>query len=135
MNMPRAQSGFTLITAIFLLAVTAALVVYMTNIRVAQQTVAVYGLQGARATMVARSGLEWGIYRAIVNTSCVASTSFTHPDFAGFGVEVQCSESTHTEGVTPIEIYRITAIASIGAYGTLDYVQRRMQATVSADPP
>ena len=135
MTMFRAQSGFTLITAIFLLTVVAALVLYMTNIRVAQQTVAVYGLQGARATMTARSGLEWGISQAIVSGNCAASTSFSNAAFAGFSVQVQCSESTHTEGVTPIVIYRITAIASIGAYGSLDFVQRRMQATVSVDPP
>ncbi|RLC56216.1 MAG: agglutinin biogenesis protein MshP, partial [Chloroflexi bacterium] len=48
----RRQTGFTLITAIFLLVVIATLVVYMTNIRVAQQTTVLYGVQGARAIMV-----------------------------------------------------------------------------------
>jgi MSHA biogenesis protein MshP len=131
----RTQTGFTLITAIFLLVVVAAMVVYMTNIRVAQQTTVVYGLQGARAIMVARSGLEWGISRSIVSSSCVASTTFTNPAFAGFNVEVRCTQSTHTEGDMAIDIYRITAIARSGVYGSLDYVQRHLQATVSEDPP
>jgi MSHA biogenesis protein MshP len=131
----RTQTGFTLITAIFLLVVVATLVVYITNIRVAQQTTALYGVQGARATMVARSGIEWGISRSIVSGSCLASSTFTNPAFAGFNVEVLCSQTTHTEGIEAIDIYRITAIASRGAYGSLDYVQRRLQATVSRDPP
>ena len=135
MTSAREQTGFTLITAIFLLVVVAAMVVYMTNIRVAQQTTVVYGVQGARAIMVARSGLEWGISQSIVSGSCAASSSFTDPAFAGFSVEVQCTQSTHTEGVTPLVIYRLTAIASSGVYGSLDYVQRRLQATVSVDPP
>lgn len=46
--MKRAQTGFTLITAIFLLVVVAALVIYITNFRVVQQTTLLYGVQGAR---------------------------------------------------------------------------------------
>ncbi|MCP4335430.1 MAG: hypothetical protein GY785_22495 [Gammaproteobacteria bacterium] len=37
--------------------------------------------------------------------------------------------------ITPFAIYRLTAIAALGVYGSLDYVQRRLQATVSVDPP
>ena len=57
----RRQSGISLITAIFLLVVVALLVVYITNIRVVQQTTLLYGVQGARATNAAQSGIEWGI--------------------------------------------------------------------------
>lgn len=133
--MNRVQSGFSLITAIFLLVVVAALVAYMTNIRVVQQTTLVYGVQGARATQAARSGVEWGIYQSIVNGSCAGSTSFTDPVFAGFNIEVQCGQTTHIEGTTPIDTFQLTAIARSGSYGSLDYVQRRIQATVSQDPP
>ena len=131
------QRGFTLITAIFLLVVVAALVVFITNIRVAQQTTLVYGVQGARAMQAARSGIEWGIHDAIVNSSCAASTSFTiaRPTLDNFSVEVQCAATTHTEGVTAITTYQLTSIASGGVFGSLDYVQRRLQATVSLDPP
>jgi MSHA biogenesis protein MshP len=131
------QRGFTLITAIFLLVGVAALVVFMTNIRVAQQTTLVYGVQGARAIQAARSGIEWGIYDAIVIGNCVASTTFTiaQPALDNFSVEVQCGATTHTEGVTALTTYQLTAIASDGVFGSLDYVQRRIQATVSLDPP
>lgn len=133
--MKRVQDGFSLITAIFLLVIVAGLVVYMTNIRVVQQTTLVYGVQGARATQAARSGIEWGIYQSIVNGSCAGSTSFADPAFAGFNIEVQCGQTTHTEATTPIDTFQLTAIASSGTYGSLDYVQRRIQATVSLDPP
>lgn len=57
----RRSSGFALIIAIFLLVlvVVAGLVVYITNIGVAQQTTVVCGLQGARVIQAARSGIEW----------------------------------------------------------------------------
>lgn len=133
--MRRIQKGFSLITAIFLLVVVAALVAYVTNIRVVQQTTLVYGVQGARAIQAARSGIEWGIFQAIVNGSCVGSTSFNDTAFAGFNIEVQCGQTTHIEGITPIDTFQLTAIASTGSYGSLDYVQRQIQATVSQDPP
>lgn len=131
------QYGFTLIAAIFLLVVVAALVVFMTNIRVVQQTTLVYGVQGARAMQAARSGIQWGIYESIVNGNCAASTTFTiaRPTLDKFSVDVQCGVTTHTEGVTPIMIYQLTSIASGGVFGSLDYVQRGIQATVSLDPP
>ena len=133
--MKKVQSGFSLITAIFLLVVVAGLVAYMTNIRVVQQTTLVYGVQGARANLAARSGVEWGIFQSIVNGSCAGSTSFADPAFAGFDIEVRCVQTTHIEGTTPVDTYQLTAIASSGSYGSLDYVQRRIQATVSQDPP
>lgn len=137
MSRSHCQRGFTLITAIFLLVVVAALVVYMTNIRVVQQTTLVYGVQGARAMQAARSGIEWGIHQSIVNGSCAASTTFTiaRPTLDNFSVEVQCGATTHTEGVTPITTYQLVSIASTGVFGSLDYVQRGIQATVSLDPP
>lgn len=129
------QAGFTLIAAIFLLVVVAVLVVYIANIRVVQQTTLLYGVQGARANQAARSGIEWGIHQSIVNGICAASTSFTNAAFTGFNIEVQCNRTTHTEGAVAIDTYSLIAIASSGSYGSLDYVQRRIQASVSIDPP
>jgi len=134
--MKRAQTGFTLITAIFLLVVAAALVIYITNFRVVQQTTLLYGVQGARANQAARSGIEWGIHRSIVNDSCVASSSITHAAFTGFNIQVECSRSTHIEGAAaPIHTFNLKSVASSGSYGSLDYVQRQIRATVSIDPP
>lgn len=131
------QRGFSLVTAIFLLTVVAALVVYMVNLRGAQQATLLYGVQGARAMQAARSGIEWGIYRALNNPGCPAASTLTFGGTAlgAFSVDVSCNESTHTEGVIPVTVYQLTAIARSGTFGTLDYVQRRLQVTVSRDPP
>ncbi len=133
--MKRGQNGFTLIAAIFLLVVVAALVVYIANVRSVQQTTLLYGVQGARAIQAARSGIEWGIHQSIVNDSCVGSTSFTNAAFAGFNIQVDCTRTTHDEGgPSLIHTFGLTSIASSGSYGTLDYVQRKIQASVSIDP-
>ena len=135
--MRRRQQGFSLITAIFLLTVVAALVVYMVNLRGVQQTTLLYGVQGARAMQAARSGIEWGIYRSLNNPGCpaAATLTFTEAALSAFDVAVSCNETTHTEGTTPVTVYQLSAIARSGTFGTLDYVQRRLQVTVSRDPP
>lgn len=131
-------AGFTLITAIFLLVVVASLSVYIISLRSVQQQTLVYGVQGARAMQAARAGIEWGIYQSIVNMNCSA----TSPAFSGagaaistFSIVVGCTSSTHQEGATNIVTYQLTSVATTGTYGTLDYVSRRLQATVSRQPP
>lgn len=79
-----------------------------------------------------------GIYQSTVNGVCAGSTAFNNAAFAGFSVEVQCTSTTLTEGASPartIVTWRLVAIASSGIYGSLDYVQRRLRATVSLDLP
>lgn len=136
---PRGNSGFTLITALFLLVVVAALSVYMLNISSVQHTTLVYGVQGARAMQGARTGLEWGIHEAITTGNCPAATTFNTSgagNLDNFDITVNCSFSDHEEGGVAIRTFRITASAEAGVYGDgLDYVFRRLQATVSNQPP
>jgi len=134
------QAGFTLVAAIFLLVVIAGLVGYMVNIRGVQQTTLVYGVQGARAMQAARSGIEWGISRAIgPGGLCDPITNFTIgtvPELDDFNIEVRCTSTAHTEGnAPPITTFRLTSTASTGSYGSLDYIQRIIRATVSRNPP
>ena len=130
------QSGFTLITALFLLIVVALLSVYMITIRNVQQSTVVFGQQGARAMQAAHTGLEWGIYEAVVNGLCVPSTfTATGTALSAFSINVSCSSSAHTEAAVLITTYRLTSTAQTGSYGTLDYVYRSLQATVSIQPP
>ncbi len=127
------QVGFTLVTAIFLLVVVAGLMVYMTNIRVVQQTTLVYTVQGARGLQAAQAGIEWGAYEALVSTpGCPPTTDFV---VETFNVNVTCAVTTHREGTSDVATYRLVSTASSGVFGSLDHVQRRVQATVSEDPP
>lgn len=133
MKAVRRQAGISLITAIFLLVVVALLVAYITNIRVVQQTTALYGVQGARAIQAARSGIEWGIYESLVATpGCPPLTTIT---VDAFSVEIDCTETTHREGATDVVTYQLTSTASVGTFGSLDYVRRQIQAKVSNAPP
>ncbi len=131
------QSGFTLVTALFLLIVVALLSVYMINIRNVQQSTVLYGQQGARAMLAAHSGLEWGIYESVVNGLCAVNPPFTAAGTAlsAYSITVTCTSSMHTEGAVLITTYRLTSTAQTGNYGTLDYVYRSLQATVSVQPP
>ena len=86
----------------------------------------------------ARAGLEWGVYESINNTNCAASTTFNTTgagSLDNFNIQVDCAPSTHFEGATPIITYQLTSSAETGVYGTLDYVFRRIEATVSIQPP
>ena len=142
--MSQLNRGFTLITALFLLTVVALLSVYMITIRNVQQSTIVFGLQGARAMKAAQAGLEWGIYRAMPPSPQVPSCLTTNPTFSApasvpalsaFTIELDCIETSHFEGATEIIVYQLTSTAQTGTYGTLDYVYRSLQATVSAQPP
>jgi MSHA biogenesis protein MshP len=132
------QAGFTLITAIFLLVVVATLSVYILNLRNVQQQTLVFGVQGARAMQAARTGIEWGINRSLEANNCpTTNLVFTAPDAAlsAFTITVTCTESAHIEGTTGIKTFQLRAVAQTGGYGTLDYVSRLMEASVSEPPP
>ncbi len=132
------QSGFTLVTALFLLIVVSLLSVYLINFRNVQQSTVVFGQQGARAMQAAHAGIEWGIYESVVNGNCALNTLFTASGTAlsAYNISVTCDPpSAHTEGAVLITTYRLTSTAQTGTYGTLDYVYRSMQATVSIQPP
>ncbi len=134
-----ASKGFTLVTALFLLVVVALLSVYMINFSGVQHTTLVYGMQGARAMQAARAGIEWGVYEAITNNNtggiCQATPVSTTFKVDGFDVRVGCSLSAHQESTTTITTYQLTSQASINSFGSLDYVFRNLQATVSDQPP
>lgn len=133
------SKGFTLITALFLLVVVAALSVYMLNISSVQHSTLVYSVQGARAMQGARTGLEWGIHQAMSTPSnCPATTTFNTSGAGSldmFNISVSCSFSDHRESNVDISTFRITASAESGVFGSLDYVFRSLQATVSKQPP
>ena len=85
----------------------------------------------------ARAGIEWAIYDSIVSGNC-SNTSFplTGSALSAFTVSLTCSSSMHVEAGAPlIFTYRLTSEAATGTYGTLDYVYRSLQASVSRQPP
>jgi MSHA biogenesis protein MshP len=115
------QQGFSIVTAIFLIVILAALGTFMLRMSAVQSETTALSVQSARAYQAAHSGIEWGLHQAIVNDACAASTSFA---LAPFDITVQCSSSDHPEGGQTIRIYEITATARFGTLGEPTHVQR-----------
>lgn len=160
MIITRHCSGFTLVSAIFLLVVLAALGVYMVTISGVQHATTSHTTVAARVYYSAKSGLEWAVHRA-VNTvlandvpcngsgqcDCftnpgvltnsftpVAISSLIGPALNGITVRVICKYSTHREpGGTnnPFNVYVVTSEAEYGVFGAPDYARRRIEATIS----
>lgn len=61
----RAQRGFSLPTAIFLIVILAALGVFIVFVSGIQQSSQALDVQGVRAYQAARAGIEWGAYQVL----------------------------------------------------------------------
>ena len=129
-----AQRGFALIPALFLVVVLGALAAVAVRVSVAQSQTVVLSLQQERALSAARAGIEWGAYRAL-NGACGGTTlNLAEASLAGFQVVVTCSATAFTEGTANVNAYAVTSTATIGSYGTADYVRRVVRATFTSAP-
>jgi MSHA biogenesis protein MshP len=131
----RIQRGISIVTAIFLVVVLAALGVAMMNFSTVQSISSADDVQGSRAYQAARAGVEWGAYQVLVNTSCAGSSALPAMGGAlsGFSVTVTCSSTgPYTEaGGTPFSVYQLTSTATRGTVGTVSYVERQLQTTIT----
>jgi MSHA biogenesis protein MshP len=126
------QRGFSLVSAIFLLVVLAALGGYAVRLNTLQQQTVTAGLRAAQAFEAARTGAAWGAYRALNGSGCAAATlNLTEGAAAGFRVSVQCTERTYTEGTATVRVFVFDVRAEAGVYGGPDYVSRRVQSKVT----
>lgn len=137
----RRQRGVSIIAAVFLLILFAALATYMLWLTSAQNRGSAQDVQGARAYQAARAGAEWGLYRLLRDGECKGNTSVT---FSGSGLEnftasVTCTATattTEVEASNLVKVYEIESIAcnhpvsgsckGIAANGA-DYVERQIQ--------
>ena len=121
------QAGLSIISAIFMLVLLAALAAFMLTFSMSSNVTQAQDIQGSRAYWAARSGLEWGAYRVLQDNAC-ASTTLT---LSGLTVAVTCTLSgPYPEGGSNVNIYRITATANQGTLGSVGYVERQLEATV-----
>ena len=132
------QRGFSLVAAIFIIVVLAAIGTFILTVSTVQKATTATTLQAARAYDAARSGIEWGIYQA-VNGSCLAGpTSVDVSAAPGLGsfnaVQVSCSDTDHAEGSNNIKVYVITATASAGTFGQPYYVSRQIRVSATNAP-
>lgn len=146
------ERGFSLVTAIFLLVVIAALGVFAVTLSTTQQQSAALDVTGARAYQAARAGVEWGAYQVIQSavaggafaTGCQAGTTASAVSLtntlSGFAITVECRATSYDEagrtaaGGNPLWVYRLTSSASgvAGAQaGSPDYVERQITVTIA----
>jgi MSHA biogenesis protein MshP len=126
------QGGFSLVSAIFLLVVLAALGAYAVRLATLQQQSVTAGLRAAQAFEAAKAGVAWAAYRALnVGTCASESLTLTEGATAGFRVSVQCTQSTHVEGTATVRVFVLAVRAEAGVYGGPDYVSRRLQTKVT----
>lgn len=142
--MRTAQRGFSLVSAIFLLVVIAALGTFAVTLSTTQQQSSALDVMGARAYQAARAGIEWGAYQMLPNsavpggfaTSCrpgpTSQVIAPLPNtLAGFSVNVQCASTAHSEANATVTIYQLTSTATQGTPATPGYVERQMTVTIA----
>jgi MSHA biogenesis protein MshP len=129
----RAEDGFSLISAIFLLVVIAALGTFAVTLSTTQQQSAALDVQGARAYQAARAGIEWGAFQVLRNTNCPAPTTLPAlPNtLASFTVTVLCTSTATTEAGLPVTMFQLTSTAIQGTPSTPNYVDRQMSVTIA----
>jgi MSHA biogenesis protein MshP len=155
----RADRGFALASAIFILVVLAALAVGITLLTTQAQTGVARDLLGSRAYQAARAGLEWGAYRVLdpLNTTATSGSAplpncpgaagnacpaaaaplaaavpagpFTGTVLAGHTVTLQCSCSDHTEAGRNLRVFQLKSTATSGT--GLSAVERQVSARVA----
>jgi MSHA biogenesis protein MshP len=128
---PGSQRGFSLVSAVFLLVVLAGLGAYAVRLNTLQQQSVTSALRGAQALAAARTGAAWGAFRAVSGNCAAGTLNLTEGAAAGFRVSVQCTESTHVEGIATVRVYVLDVRAEAGTYGGPDYVSRRLQTKVT----
>ena len=133
MKHPR-QSGFTIVSAIFILVVLAALGAFMVTVSTTQQIGSALDVQGTRVYQAARSGIEWGVYqvqataaynfghtstdpntRLCPGGTLSSTTSFALPATAttmsGFVVTVTCVATADPRGLGGPIIFTVVSTA------------------------
>jgi len=138
------QNGFSVILLLALLVMLSGLLAYGATLTASLHSSGAQEMALGRATQAARSGLQWGRWRALNGNNCAASTTLTLPTSAPQTVTVLCVRyGPYLEGSGPVQRYRyqLKAIACspAGAGGCpnaaqpADYVQQ--QATGWAETP
>jgi MSHA biogenesis protein MshP len=126
----RPQSGFAIVSAIFLLVTLAALGAFMLTFSNTQQLTSAQDIQGSRAYWAAKGGIQWAVSRLQPPAvACPAASTTLALD--GFTVIVTCNANAYIEGAVPRTIYWVESIASSGGVvGNTGYVERAVSAFV-----
>jgi MSHA biogenesis protein MshP len=138
---PGAQRGFAIVGAFFLVAILAALGLYLSRITAQNQAGSALDISGARAYQAARAGVEWAAFQVLspaTAPACPATTTLALPAdsaLAPFTVTITCSMVLLAEAGSDIRHYQFTARACApgpctSAQPPAGYVDRQVEATL-----
>jgi MSHA biogenesis protein MshP len=110
------QLGLGAIAAIVILVILAVLASAIISISTSQQTTSAQDVRSSKAWQAARAGNEWGLYQALRNNSCLASSTLNLSSETGFRVTVFCDSWLYEEvdansGTNTVRVYRIKSTA------------------------
>jgi len=129
MKLKQNQSGFSLVSTIFILVVLAVLGSYMALLGTSQSQTTALSVQGVRAWYAAVSGLEWAAFEIQGSGSCPAIP--TSMSIEGFTVTVTaCSAYSINESGLSYSMHDVTVLSERGSYGEADFVSRTVRATL-----
>ncbi len=130
----RHQRGVTVVTAIFLMALLGALSLAMVMMSTSQQKSSALDVTGVHTYLAAKSGLEWGLYQALIDSDCTGTPATFKVDInlpSTYYVTVVCATATPQFGITRRKV-TATACNQAGACSNAtnspDYVQRVLSA-------
>ena len=134
------QQGFSLISAIFLLVVIAALGTFAVTLSTTQQQSDALDVLGARGYQAARAGIEWAAFNVTQSpanapaawSGCAQNTTplgTLGGNLSAFTVTVNCAAASYVEAASTIWIYDISAVAVTGGSpGSPGYIERVISA-------
>lgn len=130
--MKKLQKGFSLITAIFLLVVIAALGTFAVTLTTTQNQSQAVDAMAARGYQAALAGIDVAAYHVALSSvawtaGCPATTavSFTDNRLAPFAVTVSCSAASYVEGTATLWVYAVSSVArTTGVPGEINYVEQ-----------
>ena len=141
-----AARGFTMVAALFVLIVLAALGAALSQISVRQHLGSAAEIEAARAFQSARAGLEWASFQVLRNPAppaaapaCFGATSFSAAGLGSYTVTVNCARTLASDGATALAFYHLSANACKAPSGgacptsgtpTPTYVERQLTWTV-----
>ena len=125
----KSQSGFSLVTSIFILVILSILGSYMVMMVSTQNQSTVLSVQGYRAWYAAVSGLEWTAYQIEATGNCPSVPTIMVVE--GFSVQLtDCTAYAITEAGGSYNMHDVTVMSESGNYGDIDYVSRTLRATL-----
>ncbi len=122
------QRGFSLIAAVFVIAIALLIVLAAVLTLSARNRSTVQALDASRALFAAQSGLEVAIARSLAGGCTAVPPSVA---IEGFTVTLGCVPENVDEAPDTYRIYALTAVAQRGSFASNTFISRRVRATVA----